>query len=100
MAAARHQVAKTEDDHRRDFVEFQFAAAGNRIGRVAPEKVAAEAEGLAAGHSGVCVQLVAVINEHPRAQMEAAARRKPIEQHLSRSQMECSMIVNAVTIET
>ena len=84
MTAARHQVAKAEDNHGRRFVELQFALAGNRIRRVAPESSAAKAEVLATRDGCVGVQLITVIDQHAGTQVQDAARGEPIEQHLRR----------------
>ena len=96
VLAARNQIAESDQDHWRGFVQAQFAGANKRIDGAAAIVNVIQREGLASRYRRIRCHLIPVVEQHAGTQVKSAAEGKEVEQSVHRAEAESAFVRNSV----
>src|SRR5437899_3235311 len=92
-AAARYEIAETEQDRRRDIADVNFARAADRIRLAAVISGSSKGEGLSCGNRGGCIDVVPVVRQQAGADVKSAEEILVVG-NLERPQVQVAAVVD------
>ena len=95
----RNQRAKTKQHHGSSFGNGQLTVSANRIGRIAFKTHVTQIEYLTCGNSCFGTDLVTVVEQHARADVEPVAQRLDVHHGVGRPQLQSAIVDDAVVLE-
>ena len=99
MMAVRDGIAGAKHQHGRRLIYHKLSRSVDRIAGAALEAGASQIKVLAARNGCFGCDLIAVVDQHARADVEPVAQRSYVNQSFNRTETQVAVIVDAVVIE-